>query len=174
VAAEIAPVASPAWAAAGLTARPETEFGSEYDALWQSAQRSFPIGCGVARDVAWMRFKNRGHLTLAVRQADGALAGYVAIRKQTALVVDLLARRPDELTAVLAAALDWLAGAREQGALGGITQLKAMATPLLGPTLHALDFAPIAYQFAFVCTPLDTALSPATIAPERWYVNPGD
>lgn len=171
VAAEIAPVVGDS---AGLVVEVVTEFGPEYDALWETAQRSFPIVCGVARGAAWMNFKNRGHLVLAARAATGALVGYVAIRKQTGLVVDLLARHPDDLPLVVAAALGWLATARQAGALGGITQLKAMATPLLSPTLRALDFTPVEYTFGFVCAPLDPTLSPTTIAPERWSVNPGD
>lgn len=171
VAAEIAPVAADG---AGLSAEVATAFGPEYDALWQAAQRSFPMVCGVARDAAWMNFKNRGHLVLAARAATGELVGYVAIRKQTGLIVDLLARHPDDLRSVVAAALAWLADARQADMLGGMTQLKAMATPLLSPALSVLDFTPVEYTFAFVCAPLTPALSPATIAPERWSVNPGD
>lgn len=171
VAAEIAPVAADG---AGLSAEVATEFGLEYDALWQAAQRSFPIVCGAVRGAGWMRFKNRGHLVLAARASSGELVGYVAIRKQTGLIVDLLAREPDNLPAVLAAVLGWLAGARAADALGGMTQLKAMATPLLSPALAALAFTPVDYTFGFVCTPLAPTLSPATIAPARWSVNPGD
>lgn len=161
--------------AAPLRAQPAAEFGAEFDALWQTAQARFPIVCGVTRSAAWLNYKNRGHLVLAVRvAATGALAGYVALKRQSGLLVDLLAREPDELPAVLAAAIGWLAEAREQGAPGAIEALTAMATPLLSPALRALNAVPVGYQFAFVCTPLSPALTAATIAPERWFVTPGD
>ncbi len=148
--------------------QPVARFGPEYEELWQQARQSFPISCGVVRDGAWLTFRNSGRIALEVRDAsDGSLAGYSATKRQTGLLADVLARRPEDLTAVVAATAIWL------GAQGDLTHLKAMRTPALDPALQALGFAPVDYRFAFTCNTLGSALGEAA-RPEGWYVMPGD
>jgi hypothetical protein len=164
--------AAAAGLAAGLRAAPSPGFGAEYDALWEQAAASFPVRCGLERGAERLRYRIGGHLVLEVREeAGGALAGYAAVNRRTGLLVDVLARTPDETTAVLAAALAWLAAAPDGAAL---RELKAMDTPVLRPALDALGFAPLDFRFAFVCTALDPSLAADRIAPERWYLTPGD
>jgi hypothetical protein len=161
-------------AARKVEARPVARFGPEYEELWRSARESFPIACGVVRDAAWLTFRNSGLIALEVRdREDGSLAGYSATR-QTGLLADLLARRPEELTAVIAATALWLAAERRRGELGGVTHLKAMRTPALEPALSALRFTPVDYRFAFTCSILGSSVGRERIAPGRWYVMPGD
>jgi hypothetical protein len=166
-------VASAAWtgAAGGLRARPVERFDADFDALWARATAAFPIRCAVDRGSERLRYRIAGHLVLEVRDGD-ALAGYAAINRRTGLLVDLLARTPEELAPVLAAALAQLA-AETDGAIAP-HDVKAMETPALRPALDALGFAPVDYRFAFVCTPLDPSLAAERIAPERWYLTPGD
>ncbi len=95
------------------SARLVTDFSIEYEALWESARNTFPITCGVVRHPTWLRYKNIEHLALEVRLRDNTLIGYTAINKKTCLLVDILARRPTDLTPVLEATLKWLAS--EQG-----------------------------------------------------------
>lgn len=155
-------------ASSGFEARGVTEFGDEYEQLWQQAKESFPIDCGVVRDTAWLRFRNSGRIAVEVRESSsGTLVGYSATKKQTGLVADLLAREPGELTNVLAATLRWIA--RERPA--NLTHLKVMRTPALAPALDAMGFTPIDYRFAFTCKAFEPALD---VAPERWYILPGD
>jgi len=155
-------------------ARPVIEFSSEYDQLWASALKSFPISCGVVRDSAWLAFRNGGRIALEVRDArDGSLVGYTATNKQTGLLADVLARRPEDLTGVVAASHRWLAGNREHGA-HGLTHLKVMKTAALEPTLAKLGFADEDFKFAFTCNTFDPSLGIEDIAPERWYLMPGD
>jgi hypothetical protein len=154
--------------ARGVEARPVARFGADYEELWRQAQRSFPIACGVVRDAAWLTFRNSGRIALEVRDAgDGSLVGYSATKRQTGLLADALARTPGHLTAVIAATALRL---RE---LGGITHLKAMRTPALGPSLDALGFTPVDYRFAFTCNTLGGAPG-ERVAPGDWYVMPGD
>ncbi|MDQ3657851.1 MAG: GNAT family N-acetyltransferase [Chloroflexota bacterium] len=156
-----------------LIARPVTDFGVEYAQLWATARDSFPITCGVVRSPDWLRYKNGGRLALEIRERrDGSLVGYTAIKQQTALLVDILARHPTDLPSVLAATLTWLAARRDDLATGSLDSLKAMETPVLRPALRALGFTPIDYKFAFVCRALDPSLSREAIAPERWYLTP--
>ena len=164
--------ATAAGLAAGLRAAPSGDFGAEYDALWAGAAASFPVRCGLDRGAERLRYRIGGHLVLEVREeAGGALAGYAAVNRRTGLLVDVLARAPDGLAPVLAAALAWLAAAPDGAAIG---ELKAMDTPVLRPALDALGSAPVDFRFAFVCTPLDPSLAADRIAPERWYLAPGD
>lgn len=176
VASPIAPVIpDTSGEASKFSARLVTDFGAEYEALWQSARNTFPITCGVVRHPKWLRYKNTGHIALEVRDTrDNTLIGYTATKKQTCLLVDILARRPADLTPVLAATLNWLATEQADTGVGGMDCLKVMETPMLRPALRALDFAPVDYKFAFVCDPLDSCLPLEAIAPERWYITPGD
>ena len=158
-------------AAQGLEARGVAEFGDEYEQLWQEARESFPIDCGVVRDPGWLRFRNSGRIAVEVRErASGRLVGYSATKKQTGLVADLLAREPGELKNVLAATLRRLDAERPSA----LTHLKVMRTPALAPALDALGFELNDYRFAFTCNALDSAFAPDDVAPDRWYILPGD
>lgn len=161
-------------AAAGVRAAPAAGFGAEHDALWARALESFPLRCAVDRGAGRLRWRIAGHLVVEAREEDGgALVGYAAIRRHDGLLEDVLARTPADLATVIAAAAAWLA-APPEGPPPPFAQLKAMETPALRPALDALGFAPVDYRFAFVCTPLDPSLPPERIAPERWYLAPGD
>jgi hypothetical protein len=152
-----------------------TRFGDEFQTLWEIARRSFPMQCAIVRDPAWVRYKNNGHLALGVRDSErGSLIGYAAIRLQDGLLVDILARTPEQLTDVLASALGWLSARGGDPALGGLERLKAMDAPHLGPALRALGFIPDDYVFAFICSTLDSSLSLDAVAPKHWYLTPGD
>jgi hypothetical protein len=149
-----------------VEAQPVALFGAEYGELWRSARESFPIACGVVRDGAWLTFRNSGRISLEVRDTgDGSLVGYSATKRQTGLLADVLARRPEDLAAVIAATALWLEAQRQA------THLKVMRTPALDPALHELGFEPVDYRFAFTCSALGGG---AGLAPERWYVMPGD
>ncbi len=185
------PAAGAAQEAGHLTVRPVGDFGTEYVALWQAARCSFPIACGIVRSPAWLRYNqvsgqararvaDRHYLTLEVFDVrDGAHVGYTAITTAgsnpgSALLVDILAHCPTQLTSVLAGTLDWLATEPGVQATGGLDRLTAMETPTLQPALRAVGFAPVDYTFVFVCMTLDPSLPAAAVAPARWYVMPGD
>ncbi len=159
----------------GCVATRITTFGDEFRSLWETANLSFPIHCGVVRVPGWLDYKNSSHITLEVRDPeDGVLIGYSAMRAQDGLLMDILARRPAHLTTVLAATLEWLANRSGDPALGGVDTLKAMATPQLRRALQTFGFQPVDYTFAFISNPLDPNLALEEIAPERWYLAPGD
>ena len=161
-------------ASRGFEACGVTEFGEEYEQLWRQAKESFPIDCGVVRDTGWLRFRNSGRIAVEVReQKSGRLVGYSATKKQTGLLADLLACEPGELKNVLAATVRWLDGERST-LPAGLTHLKVMRTPALAPAIDALGFTPNEYRFAFTCKAFDPALRVDDVAPERWYILPGD
>ena len=161
--------------AQGLEARAVAEFGDEYGGLWREAKESFPIDCGIVRDPSWLRFRNSGRIPVEVRErASGQLVGYSATKTPTGLLADVLAREPGELKNVLAATLRWLDAERFAAAPAALTHLKVMRTPALAPALDALGFESNDYRFAFTCNALDSALTLDHVAPDRWYVLPGD
>jgi hypothetical protein len=174
-----------------LSARPVADFGTEYEALWQTARCSFPLDCAIVRSPDWLRYNRVSgqaraavagarHLTLEIYdRRDGLLVGYTAITTaasdpRSALLSDILTRHPTELAPVLATTLDWLA--TEPGVEAGErrNRLTAMETPVLQPALRAIGFAPVDYTFAFACKTLDSSLSADAVRPERWYILPGD
>ncbi len=161
-------------AARGFDTCGVVEFCEEYEDLWRQAKENFPIDCGVVRDTAWLRFRNSGRITVEVRESTtGQLVGYSATKKQTGLVADLLAREPAELKHVLAATLRWLEANRSD-LPAGLTHLKVMRTPALAPAVDALGFTTSEYRFVFFCKAFDSAIPLEDVAPERWYILPGD
>lgn len=158
-----------------LYAQPVVSFGEEYEALWQVAREGFKGTCGVVRRPNWLAYRNSGRVALEVRRRlDQSLCGYVAVKKRGGLIADALAPDSAELPHVLAAAIDYLANARNGDARTDGDTLKAMETATLRSALGALGFAPTDYKFAFACNSIDESLPAAWIAPECWYVMPGD
>src|SRR5262245_58929456 len=155
-----------------LAAGPIGPLGPEYEALWETARDAFHFKCAVVRSSEWIGYKNGGHIGLEVRDpTDGALVGYVAIARRTSLLVDLLARRPEEVGPVLAATVRWLA-ARAAGEQPD--RIKAMEPPVLRRALRELGFTPETYTFALVCHALDPRLPAEDDLVRRWYAMPGD
>lgn len=161
--------------AAGLYAQPVAAFGEEYESLWRSALENFKGTCGVVRRPRWLAYRNSGRVALEVRRRrDQSLCGYVAVKKRGGLIADALAHSPEYLPRVLAAAIVYHANARGVDAQTDSDTMKAMETPSLRPALGALGFARTDYKFAFACNSIDETLPAARLAPESWYVMPGD
>ena len=160
--------------ASSLAVRPTTDFGPQYEELWQSFINSFPITCGVVRSASWLGYNNARYLNLDVRDArTDKLIGYTAIRMHPPLLCDILARTPANVAPILSATLDWIAQ-QSDAAVDSVGRLSAMVTPVLGPALNAVGFTPVNYKFAFVCRVLDQSIPTEAIAPEQWYITPGD
>jgi hypothetical protein len=160
-----------------VTAQPIAEFGEEYGELWRAAKESFPIECGVVRGREWLRFRNSGRIAVEVRErGNRRLVGYTATKRQTGLLADALARTSADLPRVLAATLRWLASERGAAMVPeALTHLKVMLTPALAAAVEAFDSEPVDYRFAFTCNTFDAAALPLeALAPERWYLMPGD
>jgi hypothetical protein len=172
-----APLAESGRAAAsrdGLRAYRVREFGAEYQTLWEAARRDFPITCGVARHPERLRFRHASNIVLEVQSARGTLVGFAVVKVRGALLQDVLARAPDELADVIAVALRWLASERSEFAETRPRQLIAMDMPVLRPALRAAGFEPLDHHFAFACGTLDVAIPATAIAPDTWYLTPGD
>ncbi len=158
-----------------LAVAPVTEFGPEFEALWQAAAETYPFAACVVRRPDWLRYRHDDHLVLGVRRsATGPLVGYASVKRRTGLLMDLLTAHPDDLAPVLSSVCAWLRA--EPGTPAGTPAeaVKVMETPLLAPALRALGFEPVDYKFAFVVGPLNPDLPPEAASTERWWIMPGD
>ncbi len=150
-------------------------FTPDYEDLWNQARENFPIACGITRTPAILNYRYGGRLVVEVRgRNDGRLQGYAAFRRETGLLDDLLADRPEQLMPVLATALDLLASQPDLSREFGLTAVRAMATPLLREGLQLLGFEPVHFTFAFICGRVDPSLPPEAADPRFWYLTPGD
>jgi hypothetical protein len=154
---------------ARATVAPTAQFGEEYQALWQECKRDLPLAIAVIRSPAWLQYRFGRKLALEVRGATETLLGYTIFDQNTGLLLDCLARTREDLTAVLKAALAWLA--RNRGELG---EVKAMHTPFMAPILASLGFVAHEFQFLFGREVLDPNLSLASFDLNQWHFMPGD
>lgn len=151
-----------------------SEASDEFDALWKSASRSFPIDCGMVRDSKRLKWKLGGHLLFASKDSNGDLSGYVAFNKKTGLIVDMLARSTEEMQSVLASTLDAFGSFENENgafAFGGVGLMRTEATSSL---IDGFGFENTDFKFAFGCYSIDSAVSTESILPQHWYKMPDD
>ena len=153
-----------------LDVRAIERFGDEYNALWDAARRNLPIVCGVVRNADYLNYRNSGHLCLEMRDADGLLAGYAAVRWDGQLV-DMLPRDVAQIGPVIAATHRYLVHEAGEDKTWRMPTFRAMRTPLLAGVLREMGFRQNKFRFAFTCGAIDTALSDR-IKPRRWYLTP--
>jgi hypothetical protein len=152
-----------------------TEFGSDYDELWETAIAKHSIHCGVARNSQYVRYKLGSHHVLEVRRkSDKGLLGYVAVRLDDGLMVDMVTRSPDLTADVIVATIRFLAAGVGDSNNNGLERLKVMCTQTLRASLEQCGFQPAKFTFAFVCCSIDDAVAQDSITPNRWYLMPGD
>lgn len=153
----------------GHRVEPVTCWDHDFQGLWDEARDAWPVRCGLVRSPVWLRYKNGGHLSLAVRDEGGGLLGYAAVRRD-GLLVDLLARGRSDAGDVLAAALRWLASHPSERP--GFGRLKVMRSP--GAVLPPGPWVREDYVFAFLASALHGSVSLESIDPSLWYLMPGD
>jgi len=157
-------------------AQPAKLFDTRYDVLWQTARGNYPFTCSVVRSAARAAFNSKRYLTLEICSRDDPdmLLGYAAFRENTGLLVDLVARTPEILPAVLTAAIDWFSAEDAKALKRRSTHIKAMASIQLADTLSSLGFTPEDYTFGFVASALSPNVVLDSLAPAHWYLMPGD
>jgi hypothetical protein len=149
------------------------DFDPSFDVLWQEAVESFPIQCGLVRDSKWLNWKLKDHLVLAMR-TDGLLVGYVALNRQSGLLVDCLARTPDTLRTVLACAVWSVHAVNSDRIPVPFTEIKGMYTPVLKTVLDGIEHTMVDFQFAFTGYLLDPSLGLDNVSADHWYMMPND
>lgn len=157
-----------------LAVGPVEAFGEEFSTLWEETASGLKNTCAVVRSIPWLSYKNGNHLCLASHTAEGRLAGYIAIHRKSRLIVDALARTPEDMTAVFLNSVDWLAAKRSAIGETADLELKAMETDLLRPALTLIEAKPVDFKFALVCHTLDPSLPDGDDLLPCWNAMPGD
>lgn len=149
------------------------EFTQEYDELWAEAASTFPVHCGIVRNAKWLNWKLGAHEVFEVRTKDSnALQGYVAIKKDSGLLVDMLAKNRGALKENLQAVVHATHLKNPEGISTSWKVVKGMYTPLfrsLFPNLETVN-----YNFAFGAGPLHPDVQPEQLNSSQWYLMPND
>ena len=148
-------------------------FDDDFDALW-SRTASAAGWTAVVRRASWLQFKlGEDTMRVALRDGDGLLVGYVAVRERDGLLLDLFARDASLHAALLRAAATAVRAARVAGRAIP-AHIKVMETDMLRDALDALGAQPVNFTFALAVAALPGGPPSASVAPDRWLVSGGD
>jgi hypothetical protein len=150
-----------------------SEFGEDYDFLWESAKKDFPINCAVARNSNWLRWKLGGHKVLNVHRA-GELIGYAAIREADGLLVDALAGNGQNLETTVTAVINSLIEREDLRNQVNTDVIRVMRTEALASIIEKLKFELMEFKFAFCCYSPDNSTPVKDLELSEWYVMPND
>lgn len=151
----------------------EGGFAPEYDDLWAEAASALPVRCGVVRNTKWLAWKLGAHAVFEVRTKDSNdLQGYVAVKRDSGLLVDMLAKNRAALQKNLQAVVQALHQQNPEAISTPWTAIKGMYTPFLQSIFPALDT--VNFNFAFGCCPLHHSVQPEQLNPDQWYMMPND
>jgi hypothetical protein len=153
----------------------ENKFNHEYDHLWKEAALQFPINCGVVRNSKWLNWKLSGHRVFVIKdKRSKQLKGYVAIRKDSGLIVDALAGTKVDLKNILVTLVHAIHHLNPNRLPVKWTNLNGMYTPLFQSLFPDTEIDSVNYTFAFGCYPLAEGVSQIQIEPSNWYMMPND
>lgn len=151
------------------------KFNEEYDQLWKEAIVEFPVDCSVVRDAASLSWKLAEHLVFEVRQAEtNQLKGYVALKKKTGLIMDMLARTQEDLEEMFAAFIWSVHHSNPEKIPVEWNEIKGMYTPVLKSVLQNIVFEIQNFTFAFGFSSLESTINQNFIKPDNWYLMPAD
>ena len=145
-------------------------FNHEYNTLWRSTIKNFPLGNAVVRDSNWLKWKLGDYLVLEVRKAK-RLTGYVAVKKDTGLITDALARTPADFETVIKKAIEKLHFLKDTLPTDDI---KLMHTHVTSSIIEKMGFQKIDYKFGFWCYSPDDSISFENLQMARWFMMPND
>ena len=132
-----------------------------------------PVKCGIARHSKWLRYAIGSQLVLETRAiADNKLLGYIAIKKDSGLITDILAKNVNDLKTVFNCSLYALHHQNPEKIPVAFTHLKGMLTKNMEPIISEIDFSIDSYRFAFGGYLLDTTIDFEKIKAENWYMTP--
>lgn len=145
----------------------------EYDQLWREAAQQMPVACGIVRKAQWLNWAIGGHLKLEIRtSAENKLVGYMAIKKETGLITDVLARNKRNLEIVFQCAVNALHRQNPENIPVPFTKLKGMLTPLTQSVVESMGYTNDNYRFAFGGYLLDASIPFDKIQASQWYMMP--
>lgn len=146
-------------------------YGKEYDQLWEDAVTSLSIQCAVARHAKWLEWKRAPHLLFEMRnKSNHQLIGYIVIKKDSGLVIDLLARSIEEMEIVVRLTLEHLGQNNANDQQQIFTEIKLMQTSLINSVISSIPHDKIDFRFAFVHFSLYQQLDDN----KEWFIMPDD
>lgn len=147
------------------------QFNEEYDQLWEDAKTSLSIQSAVVRRAKWLMWKRAPHLLLEMRsKKSNQLKGYIVIKKDSGLVVDLLARSVEEMESVVCLSVEFLQQNNSDSHQQKITEIKLMQTPIINKVLNSIEHDKIDFRFALVHYHLDDEVQKNI----EWFIMPDD
>lgn len=149
-----------------------TGLTEEYDQIWAEAVQQMPVNCGIVRKAGWLKWIIGGHLKLEVRTTGNRLIGYMAIKKETGLIVDVFARNIIDLQEVFRYSINALHHRNGEKIPVSFTQLKGMLTSHTQPIVESIGYTKENYRFAFGGYLLDTTIDFEKIKAANWYMTP--
>ncbi|MBC7416935.1 MAG: hypothetical protein H7325_02110, partial [Pedobacter sp.] len=153
----------------------QDNFSEEYDKLWEEATTQFPINCGIKRNAKWLQWKISHHAVFEIRsKSSKSLIGYTAINKKSGLLVDMLARTPEELKAVFQSTLHFLQHSNISRYTLAINKLTGMLTASTEDALSNIPYQKENFTFAFSSSPLQDLNLFEKLTPFNWYMMPND
>ena len=148
-------------------------FTTAYDELWDKAIVHMPVKFGIVRRSQWLQFTIGGHLVLETRSVtDSSLVGYMAINKQSGLVVDAFAKDTTDLEEIFQHSLYFLHSNDKTGITLPFKKLKGMLTEITEPIVRKIGYETDPFRFAFGSYLLDTSLPFEKLAVSNWYMMP--
>jgi hypothetical protein len=150
-------------------------FTNEYDDLWSEAILNFPINCAVVRDLHWIKWKLKNHLVFESRHImSNKLQGFIAVNKNTGLIVDMLAATFQSLKNMFNNLVWSIHLLNPERLKVELSQINGMLTPLFSLILQNTLSTKLNFTFAFGCYSLQNKTEQKSIHPENWYMMPND
>lgn len=156
-----------------LDVEPAVSFSQEHNRLWQEAISDMPIKTALKRTEALWNYRLSHQLVLNVRTTSGKLLGYIAVKRKSGLVVDLLARNIQDLKRVVDAGAKALATRREEFG-NDVSALKLMVTPQIQNMMTEPGIDQEDFRFLFCVMPTSAEVAPPALSPSNWYLTAGD
>lgn len=150
-------------------------FNEEWDQLWNDTVKQFPMKGGVKRHRKWLSWKLKGQHVFEARNKDNhQLFGYVAIQKNSGLLIDMLARTKGDLEEILIAVIHTLRFSNPDRISIQVNKLIGMLSPVVQLAMQNIPFKKENFEFAFSYFSFNNTLDKEHINPADWYLMPND
>lgn len=148
-------------------------FTEEYDQLWERAAAGLPVACGIVRKKEWLSYRLSQHCIIEARDpVDQSLKGYLAVKSESGLLLDILGLSKNGLKKIFWGAVGHLAFLQSEQALLPNGKITGMYTALMAFVLEGKDVEFSNYKFDFGCCALDESIREEDIKAAQWHMTP--
>ena len=148
------------------------EFNSEYDILWKTFVEQVDVRIAVKRDTKWLKWKRGQHLFFEMRhKVENTLKGYIVAKKDSGLILDIVAESEKELEIMLDLFIYNLHNENPAKRPLSLHEIKFMRTPMIKRLLGNKIPDNVNFEFAFGCIFLDAEFE---IDYDHFYLMPDD